>query len=304
MKSIIIESDVKEQLSFADIFRAELPQYNILLTLDHSELNNIEYIVIWKEYPTYINKLPNLKAILTCGSGVDHLITQIEYLKYIPLIRIVDPFLKVHVIDYVNKTILNHYRELLNVKNKNTEFNNKNIKVGVMGFGQIGKFLTLDLQNNGFQVRALANGPKNHDGIDVWCAQEDLKNFLCDLNIIICILPLTEKTRGILNINMFENLNPQCYLINIGRSGHLIDEDLIKALKNNLILGACLDVIDPDSQLHMLSEIEKSQLNIKLTPHVAGYISAKTQAPEAVLKIKELESGLLPLTVVSIENQY
>ena len=107
-----------------------------------------------------------------------------------------------------------------------------------------------------------------------------------------------------MDFSLVEKLSPKCYLMNIGRAEHLIDEDLIMALKNNMLLGACIDVIKPNSSINLLSKKEKSQLNIVVTSHIAGYISAKTQAPEAQTKVLELENGIVPSTVISFNNQY
>jgi glyoxylate/hydroxypyruvate reductase A len=286
MKTILIHPDVKGVEEFRNILSNSLHHYNIASSIEEAELSNIEVIIIWRIVPAYLSHLPNLKLILSCGSGIDHLSDLSGIPKHLPLVRLVDPYLRNRVSDYVLQQILEKYFPNLSqidlVKAQKEIYEavqESKLHVGIMGLGLIGSSIVQKLKDFGFQVSGWANTQKKRVVSEVYIGKGELNVFAQQTNILVCQLPLTQETKGILNINLFKHLPDGAFLINVGRGEHLVASDLILGLKNGKLSGACLDVlsIQPLALNHPFNTIP----NIKVTPHIAGYIGSDTQAPYA-----------------------
>ncbi len=291
MKTILIHPDVKGAEEFSIILRDSLPQYNVTSSFDETEISDIEVVIIWLIIPDYLCQLPNLKLILSCGSGIDHLLYLSGIPYHVPLIRLVDPYLRNRVSNYVLQQILERYFPNLSqldlVKTQNEIYHavqESKLHVGIMGVGLIGSSIVKNLINYGFHVSGWVNTQKNRVISDVYIGKSELNIFAQQANILVCQLPLTKETKGILNINLFNYLPDGAFLINVGRGEHLVESDLILGLKNGKLSGACLDVlpVHPLVLNHPFNTIH----NIKVTPHIAGYIGPDTQAPYACEVIK------------------
>jgi glyoxylate/hydroxypyruvate reductase A len=286
MKTILIHSDVKGAEEFRKILSISLPHFNITSSIEETELYNIEVVIIWRILPDILNHLPNLKLILSCGSGIDHLSDLSVIPNHLPLVRLVDPYLRNRVSDYVLIQILDKYFPTLSqlnlVEAQNEIYKSvqkSNLQIGIMGLGLIGSSIVQKLVDFGFQVSGWVNTQKKRVISLVYIGKSELNVFAQQTNILVCQLPLTKETKGILNMNLFNNLPKGAFLINVGRGEHLVESDLIIALKNGKLSGACLDVltVQPLAINHSFNSIP----NIKVTPHIAGYIGPDTQAPYA-----------------------
>ncbi len=286
MKTILIQPDIKRAEEFRKILSNSLPNFNITSSIEETELYDIEVIIIWRILPDFLNHLPNLKLILSCGSGIDHLSDLSVIPNHLPLVRLVDPYLRNRVSDYVLQQILDKYFPALSkldlVEAQNEIYKSvkkSNLHIGIMGLGLIGSSIVQKLVDFGFQVSGWANTQKKRDLSPVYIGKSELNAFVQQTNILVCQLPLTQETKGILNINLFNHLPDGAFLINVGRGEHLVESDLLLCLINGKLSGACLDVlsVQPLALNHPFNSIP----NIKVTPHIAGYIGPDTQAPYA-----------------------
>lgn len=112
---------------------------------------------------------------------------------------------------------------------------------------------------------------------------------LCDFLLIA--VPLTDRTRGVINKEIFAALKPSAFLIDISRGGVTNHGDLISALNQNQIAGAALDVypVEPLPESSPLWEMP----NVILSPHIAGYSKAYYERASALLaeNLKRYISG-------------
>ncbi|MCS4432856.1 NAD(P)-dependent oxidoreductase [Aquiflexum gelatinilyticum] len=286
MKTVLIQPDVKGVNEFHSILSNDLIGYNIVTSVSDVNLSDIHVVIIWLSVPDFLIKLPNLKLILSCGSGVNHIINSSNLPHKIPLIRLVDPYLRNRVADYVVEQILNKFYPTLNLRKLQMDASNvfdiirkEKLIIGIMGLGLIGSTIAEKLKNLGFEVAGWVKTSKNRIIKDVYIGEDEKVELVKKSNILVCQLPLTRETKGILNINLFNHLPDGAFLINVGRGDHLIESDLLKALEMGKLSGACLDVLEkePLPENHPFHK----QPNIKITPHIAGYIGPETQAPYA-----------------------
>jgi glyoxylate/hydroxypyruvate reductase len=286
MRTILIQPDIKGVDEFIKILSAEITEFHITSSIEDVELHTIEVVIMWLHVPDLLSELPNLKLLLNCGSGVDHIITSPNLPHNIPLIRLVDPFLQNHVSDYIVEQIFKHFFPEIHQDNRvdalcrfHETVEGKRPRIGIMGLGLVGSSTAEKLLNMGFEVCGWVKTSKHRSIQEVYVGNTELETFAKKCEVIICQLPLTQETKEILNARLFSFLPNGAFLINVGRGEHLNEADLLLALEDGKLSGACLDVLKLKPL--PLDHPFRANPKIKITPHIAGYIGPETQAPYA-----------------------
>jgi glyoxylate/hydroxypyruvate reductase A len=125
--------------------------------------------------------------------------------------------------------------------------------------------------------------------VDCYAGKAQLQNFAACADILVCLLPLTTETRGILNLDLFDAMPEGSGLINVGRGGHLVEDDLLTALSNGQLTSAVLDVLndEPPDADHPFWEHPR----IRLTPHIASMTGFDSAAKALIEDIQRYQSG-------------
>lgn len=254
-------------------------------------------------------QFPNLKAIQSLGAGVNQLDLK-SLPRHVPLARLVDPGLTVSMRDYCVWAVLRHYRGLdLHAENQPQKKwvyyippPKSAVSVGVMGLGELGGEVARAVADLGFSVRGWARSPKTIERVECFSGSDGLATFAGKTDILICLLPLTPETRGILARPLFEMLPKGARLINVGRGDHLVEPDLLAALESGRIASATLDVFsrEPLPPEHPFWSHPK----ITVTPHVAAFGSAVSAAPVVVENLRRAVARKRLLNQVDIERGY
>jgi len=242
----------------------------------------VEYAVVWRPTTGCMSAFPNLKAIVSIGAGIDHVLADAELPQDVPIIRTVGTDLTQRMKEYVALHVLRHHRALPTLQASQVARKWAPVvvppapgrRVGVMGLGNLGSAAAAMLATIGFNVVGWSRSPKQIEGVTTYAGSEGLAPFLAGTEILVCLLPLTDETRGILNADTFNQLKRGACVINAARGPHLVDEDLIEALASGQIEAATLDVfhIEPLPSDHPFWENPK----ITITPHVASLIDPPT----------------------------
>jgi len=184
MKTILIQSDVKGAEEFRNHLKTSLAEFNVIASIREAKLSEIEVVIVWHDIPKYLISLPNLKLILSCGSGVEHIINS-PYLPHrVPLVRLVDEYLKNRVSNYVVEQILEKFFPQFNYKNIAEiqpeiyqAIQQKKIRVGIMGLGLMGSASAIKLVKYGFEVAGWAKTQKKRVIDDVYIGEAEFQQY-------------------------------------------------------------------------------------------------------------------------------
>jgi glyoxylate/hydroxypyruvate reductase len=176
------------------------------------------------------------------------------------------------------------------------------VRVGIMGLGHLGSDAAVKLRALGFAVSGWSRTARQMESVRCFAGAGELESFLAQADILICLLPLTPATEGILNRETFSKLPRGAYLINAARGDHLVEEDLLDALESSQVGGACLDVFrkEPLPESHPFWK----HPCVTLTPHVASLTYPKAVAPQIVENYRRVRAGKPPLHAVDIGRGY
>lgn len=278
--------------------RAVDPHRSILhgpLTADQAR--SIGYAVVWKPSPGVLKTLPNLACTFSLGAGVDGILADQDYPRTVPLCRMADPTLTQAMSEYVVLHVLAHHRRKATMDEQQRRKvwrivaapRASSIRVGMMGLGVLGLDASRVLSAIGYTLHGWSRTPKTVAGMECHSGAEGLATFLQSTDILVCLLPLTSQTKGILNAQTFALLPARACVINCARGGHLIEADLIAALDSGHLSGATLDVfaqepLDPASPLW-------SHPKVTLTPHCAAISDPNALAQHIAVNIARIEAG-------------
>jgi glyoxylate/hydroxypyruvate reductase A len=265
-------------------------------------LRGIAFACVWLPPRGLLAQLPDLKAIINLGAGVDHLLAD-PGLPAVPVARVAHGDLTMRVTEYVVLHVLMHHRRqrLYDAQQRERVWRvhdqpaASEVAVGVMGLGAIGSNAAGALARLGFRVAGWSRSPKTLSGIETFHGRSSLDAFLARTEILVCLLPRTAETEGLLNLALFRRLKRDgaaggAYLVNAGRGQSQIDADIVSALDEGTLEGATLDVFQQEPLAH--GSPLWSHPKVTITPHNAGDISPHVFAPQVIAQIERFERGL------------
>lgn len=279
--TVLYKANMVRGAEWATFFAERAPHLPFRLWPDIGDPADVRYLVAWVPPDDIATTFPNLELVFSVGAGVD----QFDATKlpaHIPLVRMLEPGIAETMVEYVTMAVLGLHRDLLQFINQQKAQVWRDIRitpakrrrVGVMGLGQLGQAVLERLKVFEFPLLGWNRSPREIAGVACYGGTDTLPNFLAQSNILVCLLPLTDETRGILNADLFARLPRGAGLVNVGRGSHLIDADLLAALDNGALSGAVLDVTDPEPL--PAGHPFWSHPRILLTPHNASMTSPDT----------------------------
>lgn len=282
--------------AFARAFAEHLPGIRLATDPGAVDPAQVRYLMAW-EFPDNIAaRWPHLDLIFSTGAGIDQLLS-----RRLPagarLVRMIEPGNTAMVRDYVVMAVLALHRDLHGYRRQQAQevWQARQIlwpdqrRVGIMGLGELGRASLAALHPFGFQLAGWSRSAKDIEGVECHHGPDGLHPFLSRTDILVCLLPLTPDTRGILNDDLFAALPPAACLVQVGRGGHLDQAALLRALDAGQLSAAFLDVTDPeplppgDPLWH--------HPGITITPHVAGHTRAETSAMATVANLRRFLTG-------------
>ncbi len=286
------------------------PDLKVYSYLEEHPIADIEVALVWKHPKGSLTKYPNLKYIASSGAGVDFIFEDETAPSHLPITRVVDTMLASDMSEYVIGAIFSHLKNFYTYKINQTKALWKphsykriaDVNVGILGLGALGAVLAKDLIQYGFQTRGWSNSEKVIEGVTTLAGQAELNEFLTATEVLVCLLPLTQETTGILNEKLFKQLPKGAFIINVARGGHLVDTDLIDMIDTGHLSGATLDVYhqEPLSKEHPFWKHEK----IHMTPHCASVSDTASVIPQIVNNYRNMKANKTLFNLVSTSKGY
>lgn len=280
-------------------------------SLDPAE---VAYAAVWKPKSGELAAFSNLRVIFNLGAGVDALMAD-RSLPDVPLVRVAVPDLTGRMTEYVVLHVLMHHRQEPYLRQSQREkrwapkfqWAANAVSVGIMGLGTLGADAAEVLRRLGFQVAGWSRSQRQLDGVECFHGGAGLDAFLRRTDILVCLLPLTPETRGILDRDVFTRLNRASplgapVLINAGRGGLQNEADILTCLDDGTLGAASLDVftqepLPADSPFW-------NHPRVMLTPHNAADTDPDAISRYVAAQIARFERGEVLENVVDRRRGY
>lgn len=307
--SIAIICNQKDPAPWQKALQQRLPDTSIEVFPNISNFEAVEFLICWKPKAGDFAQFSNLKVVQSLGAGVDHIFGVGSVPRHLQVTRIVDPQLAQDMWTFLAALVLAQMKHLTHYYNQQQQkiWAQKPYKpvqesqILILGLGAIGAYVAEQFAQFGFSVTGWSNSPKSIPGVTSIFKNTELSNALQTCDFLINILPLTPTTTGILNHQLFKQLQ-HTYLINVGRGQHLVEADLLPALNANWLSGCHLDVFqqEPLPPSHPFWTHPK----ISITPHIASLTNIKTSINQIVYNYEAFRKSQALEHLVDLEKGY
>lgn len=299
MSAILFSSDIDNPALWRRMVEAEFPELEFRAWPDLGEPADVRYALVFRIKDGVLKSLPNLRAVVALGAGVDQILKDPDFPRHVPLIRLLGAGLAEQMSEYGVYAVLHFHRRMGEYLQQQVEREWRMLEavppshrtVGIMGLGQFGGDLAHKLALLGFKVLGWSRNARAMQGVT--CFDFDGRDeFLARSEILINLLPLTAETRGVLGRELFFSLPRGAYVVNMGRGAHLVEPDLLAAVDDGQIAGAMLDVFseEPLPKAHPFWVHPR----IIVTPHIAAQPVAEVALSQVAENLRALERGDMP----------
>ncbi len=287
MKSIVFISSLssQKQLLWLENIKAQLPDERVLLPeqISDSQVSNIDIAIVANPDPKILIRFTNLVWIQSLWAGVEKLVSELPN-DQIKLVRLIDPqlgkamaesvlawtlYLQRNMPEYAKQQTNNQWQQLPSI-------NSKELRVSVLGAGELGIAALTALKKLDYQVNCWSRSPKQLKGVTNYVGYAELTTLLTKTDILINLLPLTPQTHHLLNKALLNELPQGAKLINFSRGAVIDTTALLQLLDNGHIAHAVLDVFEQEP----LKETDPIWRNANIT--VLPHISAQTSMDSAI----------------------
>ncbi|MSQ89567.1 MAG: glyoxylate/hydroxypyruvate reductase A [Betaproteobacteria bacterium] len=303
----ILFASTKEKPEFwFPLLRAALPAERFFAWPDTNG-GDIDVALVATHPAGTFSGLARLKLVQSMWMGVENIINDAELPPGVPVARLIDPGMVAAMGETVIAYVLDWHRHFWGYRQfqqdkvwkRRRQYLASDRCIGLLGLGELGSSIAEKLRAMGFNVAGWSRRPKQLEG--VFCST-DLEAVLARSDAVVCLLPLTPQTRGILNQDSIQKIRKDGCIINVARGGHLVMPDLLAALASGHLARAYLDVFETeplpaDSPLW-------SHPSITLTPHIAALTEPRTSVGKIAENIERIRRGEAPLNTVDFSAGY
>jgi glyoxylate/hydroxypyruvate reductase A len=301
--NILFASETEKAEDWIALLERALPRDRILLRPEAP----VDVALVATPPPGTLENLKDVKLIQSLWMGVEKLLADPALPKGVPLARLVDPGMVAamsetvlaHVLDWHRHHYVYRAQQHERRWHRHRQYLAADRTVGLLGLGELGSDAARKLLALGFNVAGWSRRPKAIEGVK---CSTDLHSVASMSDALICLLPLTSQTKGVLNGSVLGKIKKGGCVINLARGGHLVAGELIAALDSGHLAHAYLDVFEPEP-LPADSALWRHP-KVTLTPHAAALTDARTAVPRIVENIERLRDGRPLLNLVDLEIGY
>ncbi|NBP72606.1 MAG: glyoxylate/hydroxypyruvate reductase A [Alphaproteobacteria bacterium] len=221
--ALLFMCDGEDPAVWSDALRTEIPDLDIRLWPDNAgDPEDIDITLTWQPPRGALASFPGLRAILSLGAGVEHVLRDPELPAGVPVARLIDPGLQTGMVEFVTMEVLRHHRREPEYRAQQQagewkllrQTLSKNRRVGILGLGRLGAACGEMLVRFGFPVAGWSRSPKDIPGIESFHGEDGLFALLERSDILVCLLPLTPETEDVLDATTLGALPRGAVVIN------------------------------------------------------------------------------------------
>jgi glyoxylate/hydroxypyruvate reductase len=255
MSAFLFVTPTWDGAAWASHMRSAMPGRDVRVWPDMGDVAEVHYAAAWLPPTGVVKSLPNLKVIFSLGAGVDAILSDQSLPQKTPIVRVNDPDLTMRMSEHIVMHVLLHHRQQRRIEENQKQrkwvsFDQhaaSALRIGIMGLGVLGADAARKLALLGFPTAGWSRSRKEIEGITCFAGAAELAAFLARTDVLVCLLPATPETDGILNAALFEQLSRSGpfaapVLINAGRGRQQVEADILAALERGVLHGASLDV--------------------------------------------------------------
>ena len=292
---LLLDSTTKDLSPWVQAFKEYLPEDEVVTWDEVDDPDKVQVAVVWNHQTDLFNKIPNVRLVASLGAGVEHIVFDPLLPIDVPVSKVISPHLSTPMSNYCIGAILYFHKQFdkywrdKEEKRWHQEFDpERPIKIGILGLGSLGTDLALKLAALEFEVHGLSRSKKNIPSVNTY-SEEELELFLARVNVLVCMLPTTDQTNGMINKALLNKLPNNSFLINVGRGKQQVDDDILSCLESGKLAGAFLDVF-PEEPLPNTSPLWEHP-KVFITPHIAVVTKIEAAVPQIVENYKRLKEG-------------
>jgi len=256
------------------VLAAELPDARIVEWPAVEAPDQVRMAVVWNHPPGVLRAFENLEVVCSYGAGVDHLLRDPDLPATVEIVRVVDPLLVTDMVEYVVGVACAHHRGFAayRAQQRDTAWvphaYSRDPCALVLGLGELGGAVARALASLGWRVDGWSRSGRPVDGVDSKAGRDALEASVADAELVVCLLPLTPQTDGLVDRALLERMRPEALLVNVGRGRLVVEADLLAALDAGRPGAAWLDVFErePLPPEHPFWRHPR----VTVTPHVAS----------------------------------
>ncbi|WCM94885.1 glyoxylate/hydroxypyruvate reductase A [Acidovorax sp. NCPPB 2350] len=294
--TFLYKSDPVRGRLWAEVFRERAPEIDFRIWPDTGDPERVRFLAAWEPPANLATGFPRLQVLFSSGAGVD----QFDFSAlpaHLPVVRMVEPGIVRGMVEYTCHAVLDLHRDMPQYRRQQQRGEWRALpvrtadecRVGVLGLGSLGQAVLAQLAGLGFACAGWSRSRHAVAGVQCFAGEDELPAFLARTDILVCLLPLTDATRGFLNAGLFARLPHGAQLVHVGRGPQLVDTDLLAALATGQIAEAALDVTDPEPLPP--SHAFWRHPNVRLTPHIASMTQPRTAAAAVIDNLRRFAAG-------------
>lgn len=284
---------------WAEIFRTEAPELDFRLWPEASEAaeaERVHFLATWQPPDRVAERFPRLRVLFSTGAGVDQF-DLAALPPSLPLVRMIEPGIVQGMVEYVTHAVLDLHRDMPAYRRLQAQRAWQPLRVctagerrvGVLGLGSLGQAVLERLQAFGFDCAGWSRSGRAPAGVRGFAGPQGLDAFLARTELLVCLLPLTAQTRGLLDASLFARLPSGASLVHVGRGPQLVAADLLAALDSGQLAEAVLDVADPEPL--PTGDALWRHPRVRLTPHVASMTQPASAARVVLHNLSRFAAG-------------